>query len=336
MALWCHRQKVSLPKAASGMALRRKVTQRRGEVPSALPEGEFLRPLRGFDYRLNEGDAQFSFFQFEDAVDGAAGGSGDGVFEQRRVVAGFEDDGGGAEGGLGSKQRGNVAGQADLDTGFGQRFQDDIDEGGSAGGEAGDGVHVFFIHHHGAADDAEQGAGVFNVPGAGVPAAAEGGHADPENARGVGHGTYHRDLDPEGRFNLGGGNRRGNRDDQLVAMHVWANLLHHFLHHLRLDAHEDYVGLVDGREIVGAYGDAKLVAQGAGTLFVGDGCAGKRGMQEVFFQQSLEQNAAHLAGAQNYNSLCRKIHAHERAARISQGGGRKRIRNALPGKNDGL
>src|SRR6516225_4378489 len=133
-----------------------------------LSEGEFLGALSGFDHRFDQSDPQFAFFELEDSIDGAAGGSGDGVFEQRRMVPGFKHNGGGAEGGLGGEQSGDVAGQADLHSRLGKRFENNVDVGRAAGRQAGDGVHVLFIDHDGATDNPEQGAGVFDILGAGV------------------------------------------------------------------------------------------------------------------------------------------------------------------------
>ena len=62
--------------------------------------GQFLGPLRGAHYGFDEGNAQAALFEFENAVDGAAGGGGYGVFEQGGMVAGFEHHLGGAKGGL--------------------------------------------------------------------------------------------------------------------------------------------------------------------------------------------------------------------------------------------
>ena len=42
---------------------------------------------RGFHDRLDERDAEFAFFEFENAVDGAARRSSHGVLEERGVIA---------------------------------------------------------------------------------------------------------------------------------------------------------------------------------------------------------------------------------------------------------
>src|SRR5437763_15630411 len=47
---------------------------------------------RGFHDRLDERDAEFAFFEFENAVDRAAGWSSHRVFEQRGMIAGLQDN----------------------------------------------------------------------------------------------------------------------------------------------------------------------------------------------------------------------------------------------------
>ncbi len=53
----------------------------------ALAEEQFLGALRGLDHGLDQGDAQAAFFQFEDAIHGAARRGGDGVLQQRGMIA---------------------------------------------------------------------------------------------------------------------------------------------------------------------------------------------------------------------------------------------------------
>lgn len=73
-----------------------------------LFEEKFPGSLRSFHYGLDERDAELTFLEFHDAVNGAASGSGDGIFEQGGVIAGFEDDAGGAFHGLRGEKRGDV------------------------------------------------------------------------------------------------------------------------------------------------------------------------------------------------------------------------------------
>src|SRR5207253_10510619 len=67
---------------------------------------EFAGAAGGFDYGFDERDAELAFFEFQNAVDRAAGGRGHGVLQPRRVIAGFKYHAGGAFHGLCSKQRG--------------------------------------------------------------------------------------------------------------------------------------------------------------------------------------------------------------------------------------
>ena len=84
-----------------------------------LARGQFLGSLCGFYYGFNQRDSELAFFEFHDAVDSAAGGGGDGVFEKSGMIASFKHDGGRAERGLGGEQSRDIAGQANLHTGFG-------------------------------------------------------------------------------------------------------------------------------------------------------------------------------------------------------------------------
>ena len=84
-----------------------------------LFEEKFPGALRSFHYGLDEGNAELAFLEFHNAVDGAPRGSGDGIFEQGRVIAGFEDHAGGTFHCLRGEKSGDIAGQADFDAGFG-------------------------------------------------------------------------------------------------------------------------------------------------------------------------------------------------------------------------
>ena len=154
-----------------------------------LAPGELAGAFGGALDGLDEGDAQAAFFELEDAVDGAAGGGGDFVLEQRGVRAGFEDHLGGAVGGLRGEQRGDVAGEADVDAGFGEGFDDDVEEGGAGAGEAGDGVHVFLVDDDGAADGGEDLFGECELLIGDEAAAADGGDAGADHGGSVGHGA---------------------------------------------------------------------------------------------------------------------------------------------------
>src|SRR6516225_163459 len=123
----------------------------------SLLEEEFSGAAGGLDHGLNKGNPKLAFFKLQNTVNGTAGGRGDRVFEQRRMVAGFEHHAGSALHGLCGEKRRDVAGETDLHTGFGQRFENDVGKGGSAGGQACDRVHVLFVDDDRAADRLEHG-----------------------------------------------------------------------------------------------------------------------------------------------------------------------------------
>ncbi len=182
----------------------------------AVSRGQLLGAFGGAHHGFDESDAQAAFFQFEDAVDGAAGGRGDFVFEQRGMVAGFEHHLAGAVDRLRGELRGGVARQADLDAGFGERLDDDVDVGGAGGGEARDGVHVLFVDDDGAAHGFEDALREFHLLGLDEAAAAEARGACAERRWRVGHGADDGDLDAGGVFDGARFHRRRERDDGLL------------------------------------------------------------------------------------------------------------------------
>src|SRR5258708_40236337 len=105
------------------------------------------------------------------------------MLEQGGVVSGFEHNLGGTHGGLRGEQRGNVARQSNLHSGLGQGFENDVDVGGTAGGESGDGVHVLFIHHDGPSDNVEHGGGQIHVLRIGVCPFGDRRHSATHKAR---------------------------------------------------------------------------------------------------------------------------------------------------------
>ncbi len=111
---------------------------------------------------------------------------------------------------------GGIARQADLDAGFGEGLDDDVDVGGAGGGEAGDGVHVLLVDDDGAAHGFEDALRQFHLLGLDEASAAEAGDACAERRRRVGHGADHGDLDAGRVFDGARLHRRGERDDGLV------------------------------------------------------------------------------------------------------------------------
>ena len=106
--------------------------------------------------------------------------------------------------GLRGELRGDVAGQADLDAGFGEGLDDDVDVGRAGGGEAGDGVHVLLVDDDGAADGLKDALGQLHLLGADEAAAAEAGSSRAERRGGVGHGADDGDFKARGFFDGAG------------------------------------------------------------------------------------------------------------------------------------
>ena len=72
------------------------------------------------------------------------------------MISGFKHNRRGTESCLRSEESGYVAWQSHLHAGFGQRFQNDVDVRGAAGGKSGDCVHVLFVDDHRSAHHVEQ------------------------------------------------------------------------------------------------------------------------------------------------------------------------------------
>ena len=145
-----------------------------------------------------------AFFELENAVNGAAGRGGDGVLQQCGVVASFEDHTGGAFHSLCGQQRGYIARQTDFNSGFGERFKNDVSEGGAAGGEAGDSVHVLFVHHDCAAHGVKHGTRDFKVFGSSVASLANSSHTAADGGGGIGHGANDWNICREMLFQVAG------------------------------------------------------------------------------------------------------------------------------------
>ena len=158
--------------------------------------------------------------------------------------------------------RRGVAGEADLDSSFGQGLDDDVDVGGAGGGEAGDGVHVFLIDDDGAAYGFEDALRQVHLLVLDEAAAAESGDACAEGGRRVGHGADDGDFDAGGILN--GARFYGGRegDDGLRWSQRGLDFGDQVRNLKRLDADQDEVGLARGGQVIRADIDAPL--RGAG------------------------------------------------------------------------
>src|SRR5438046_5152556 len=155
---------------------------------------EFAGAAGGFDYGLDERDAELAFFEFQSAFYRAASGRGDGVLQERGVVAGFEYDAGGAFHGLRGEQCGDIARQADLHASLSKGFENDVRKCRSAGREPRDGVHILFVHHNGASNRFEHRPCNLQMLCSGVSAPADAGHATSDCRWRIRHRSDHRHV----------------------------------------------------------------------------------------------------------------------------------------------
>src|ERR1700674_5696753 len=126
------------------------------------------------------------------------------------MIASLKDYGGSSQGGLGRQQGSYIAWQADLHSRFSQRLQNDVDISGTAGGEGGYRVHMFFVNHDGSPYHIEKGTGGLDLLSGGELALAQSCHAVTQCTRGVGHSSNYRYIPGECFLNLAGRNRSGH------------------------------------------------------------------------------------------------------------------------------
>src|SRR3954447_5492381 len=167
------------------------------------------------------------------------------------MIAGLENHCRGAQGRLRGEQGGDIPRQADFYAGFSQRFQDDVDVGGSTGGQSGYSIHVFFIDDDGATDNVEELTSRLHLGSVNEFAFAQRSHSNTKNAGSVRHRANHGNFRLQSFLNLAGMNRSCDRDDELLRGDIRADLLHHLVDDLRLHANEDDVGVFYGGEVVG-------------------------------------------------------------------------------------
>jgi len=266
-------------------------------------EEEFAGALGGFYNGFDKGDAQLPFLEFEDAVDGAASGSGNRVFEESGVVTGFEDDAGGTFHGLSGEECGDIPRQTDLYPSFSERFQDDIDKSGAAGGKTGDRVHVFLVDDNGAANGTEHGFGNFEMVIGSMGTPADAGHAAADYGTGVGHGADDWNLRADPLLDIGGGNGGGNGNDESVFPQAGLDFFQDIADNLWLYGEQDNVSTFDSLAIIGGTSDTEFDSDGGGLFLMADSGGDALGGEKALFEISAEEDAAEFAGAKNGKML---------------------------------
>ena len=270
-----------------------------GFVLAAFLVGELFGALRGTFYGLDERDTQTAFFKLQDSVNGTAGGGGDLIFEQGRVVAGLKHHAGGAEGGLRGEEGGDITRETDVDASLCEGLNDDVEEGRAGAAETRDSVHVFFIDYDGAADCREDALCERHLVRGAVQASAESGDAGGDHGRGVGHGSD----DAEGEF-CGGFNRRrrdggGEGEDELGRRERGADDGEQSRDLRGFDAKQDDICPGGGGEVVCGDVEAKLGGKSDGAVGMLDGGDDLVRSEQVVLEEALKQDAAHLAGAED-------------------------------------
>ena len=263
-----------------------------------LALAEFAAAFGGGGDGLDEGVAEAVGFELGEAGDGGAAGAGDFVAEGGGVFAGVEDHFGGTEDGLGGEAEGGGAGEAFEDAGVGEGFDDGVDVGGAAAGEAGDGVEEFFGDFIDGADAAEDGAGEVGIGIGGGGAAGEGGGACADEGGGVGHGADDALGGAEPGLEVGKGDAGGDGEVEALAGELGEGLAEG-LHVLGFDGEQDDVGVGSG---LGGGAGGGLDGEGFAEGFDrgGDGIA--ESDVEVLFAveggaDALEESAAHFSAA---------------------------------------
>jgi hypothetical protein len=263
--------------------------------------------LRGLHHSLDERDAQLPFFQFHDAVDGAARGSGHRVFQQCWMIAGFKNNAGGALHGLRGQESGNVARKSYFYASLGEGFQNDVGKGWAAGGKSGDRVHILFVDDDGATDRVEHSFGNLEMLWGCVGAAADSSHAAIDGGAGVGHDADDRNLVANALFDVGGGDGSGDGNDERVFAKLRLDLLEDVANNLRFDAEKNDVRIFYGLAIVGGNGNAEFLGENGGFLFVANGGGDALRHEQALFEVGAKKDSAEFAGAENGETFVGKF-----------------------------
>src|SRR5262249_4959113 len=198
-------------------------------------EEQLTGATRCFHDRFDERDAEFAFFEFENAVDGATRWSSHGVFEKRRVIARFQYNACRAFHRLRCEKGRYVPWQTDFHASFGKRFQNDVCERRTARRKTRHRVHVLLIEDNRPAYCVEHRASNVEMARAGMTPTTDCRHAAVNSSRSIWHCSQywhiialaacgHREL----LLNEACWHRSRDRDNQRVSANFGSNLLQHF------------------------------------------------------------------------------------------------------------
>src|SRR5581483_9615659 len=101
-----------------------------------------------------------------------------------------------------------------------------------------------------------------------------------------------------------------HRDNHLFRGDDRADLFHHIDDDRGLYANENDIRLAGGLQVVGPHLDVELLGHRASALGVRHGSGGGCRRNQAFLEQRLQQNAAHLSGAQDGHAFARYTAPH--------------------------
>ena len=163
-------------------------------------------------------------------------------------------------------------GRPTFDAGFSERFQNDVDESGAAGGKTGDRVHVFFVDDNGAADGTEHGFGNFEmVIGEAWAPRQMPVMPQPTMEQVLGMARMTGTFAPIALLDIGGGNGGGNGNDESVLAQGGLDFFQDVADNLWLYGEQDNVSTFDSLAIIGGTGDAEFLDSDGGGLFLDGG-----------------------------------------------------------------
>ena len=226
--------------------------------------------------------------------------------------AGLQHHAAGSRHGLRRQLHRDFACQASAYSALCQGLDDDIDVGGAASGQTGDGVHLRFRHLHGGAHPVEQGAhrgqrrGQRRRPGT----HRRGPGAEPDE--GLRHDAHHRLAGTQMGFEGRRRHPRHDGDDDLRRVEVCGQRGQHIRRDLRLERDDDEFCRSYGRQLAGR-GHALLRQRREQFFAQIDG--GQAGRREAGGEQTGEQTTAHVAGADDGDGALRRGCRHQRYLR---------------------
>ena len=212
----------------------------------AVAGGELARAHHGGLDRVQERGADACDLELADRGDRRAAGRGDHLAQLDRVHLQVAHLLRGAEHRLDDELGRDLAREAEQEAGLDHRLGEEREVGGPRARDRGDGVHQLLGHADDRAEMRERLLGERDVGVVGVGAGAEPGDSLVDDRRRVRHRADDRDAGGQVALDRGRRDRRGDREDRLVAGDQVADLAEQGLDVLRLDRDHDERRAGDG------------------------------------------------------------------------------------------